>query len=76
MAAIPFYFATALARFRRAYARLSLLLGLTLVVHSLHHLLAFLGLPIPALGADQVSALLALVFGILYYTTWRSEAVR
>ncbi len=71
--AIPFYFAYSLVRFRRSYALLSLALALTLLVHSAHHVLAFFELSIPALGAGQASAILALAFGVLYYTTWRSE---
>ncbi len=72
---IPFYFSYSLARLRRSYALLSLALALTLLVHGAHHVFVFVELTIPALGAGQVSAILAIAFGILYYTTWRSEAV-
>lgn len=72
---IPFYFAYSLVRLRRSYSLLSLTLALALLVHGAHHGLAFFELTVPGLGAGQASAILALAFGILYYTTWRSEGV-
>ncbi len=68
---IPFYFVTRVARGRSLYLLLSILLGLTLLVHGLHHLFDFVEMRVVSLTAGLLSALLAVAFGVLYYVSWR-----
>lgn len=74
--AIPFLFALRVRGAENGYASISLLLGLTLVVHSLHHIFAYAGRASASVVAGLSSALLALAFGTLYYASWRNVRAR
>ncbi|MFQ5838138.1 MAG: hypothetical protein ACE5HJ_05080 [Thermoplasmata archaeon] len=69
---VPFYFASRVYRVRRSFFLLSLTLGLTLLIHGLHHALEFTEMLLMSLVVGLISALLAVFFAILYYMNWRS----
>lgn len=70
--AIPFYFAVRLHSGPRGFVLLSVLLGLALLVHGIHHALRSVELLLVSLMVGLVSAVLVVIFAILYYMNWRS----
>lgn len=70
--AIPFYFVIKLYRNRGIFTLLSLTLGLTLLIHGLHHALKFVDMIFLSLILGLISATLVALFALLYYFSWRS----
>ncbi len=71
---VPFYFASKVYRVRKMFFLLSLVLGLALLIHGLHHTLEFAGMIVLSLALGLASALLAVLFALLYYISWRSTS--
>lgn len=73
---IPFYFALKLRSGPRIFTLLSLTLGLALLIHGVHHALKFVDLILLSLVMGFISALLATLFAVLYYISWRSAVAQ